>query len=84
MVAALLLHEIFMRVAADLKFQILLFAKMQKYVAQKINSFEDDFLASKKRATEIRVGAPCAICSRISAATPTSATIFAFITFGWE
>ena len=56
MVAALL-HEIFMRVAAaDLKFQILLFAKMQKYVAQKINSFED-FLGIQERATEIRVGA---------------------------
>lgn len=53
MVAALLLHEIFMRVAADLKFQILLFAKMQKYVAQKINSFEDDFLASKKEQQKL-------------------------------
>ena len=52
MVAALLLHEIFMRVAADLKFQILLFAKMQKYVAQKINSFED-FLASKKEQQKL-------------------------------
>ena len=52
MVAALL-HEIFMRVAADLKFQILLFAKMQKYVAQKINSFEDDFLASKKEQQKL-------------------------------
>ena len=51
MVAALL-HEIFMRVAADLKFQILLFAKMQKYVAQKINSFED-FLASKKEQQKL-------------------------------
>ena len=52
MVAALL-HEIFMRVAAaDLKFQILLFAKMQKYAAQKINSFED-FLASKKEQQKL-------------------------------